>query len=329
MLARLGEAGPAAVLSGALATHSPVSISARNANERTAIGETQALARHALGEAGYNAAVSRGAAMDEDEIVRYVVGEFQRVADAANVTATAYWSPPATLVAPSLWNLVGTVQFADMPPGRIVQVSDPGITWPSAGIPAPAHYCFVATVGNASNPAPDPAAFASFDEFVAYIYAHNNISWRNFNVVLLPHPRRGEPVPEFVELRFLITGAWDTGHAFVLDSTADLPDGSRLAVQVPEWLGRGLQPERTDFDAGNIVDASAPESDHRRVRIRLDPHGHHVLGQVDLPAGTSAVSHLQVHIPADRREQAADIAIRQLYADREVGRITWRLVPER
>ena len=144
-----------------------------------------------------------------------------------------------------------------------------------------------------------------------------------------PAPRRGEPFPEFVELRFVITGAWDASHAFTLESTADLPDDSRLAVLVPEWIGRGLQPERTDLDANNVVDASAGESGHRMVRLRLDPHGRHVLGQVDLPAGTSAVSHLRVHIPAERRERAADIAICQLYADREVGRITWRLVPER
>ena len=177
-------------------------------------------------------------------------------------------------------------------------------------------------------PAPDPSAFASFDEFVAYIYAYNNISWRNFNVVPLPHPRRGEPFPEFVELRFLITGAWDAGHAFTLESTADLPDGSRLAVQIPEWIGRGLRPERTDLDADNIVDASVAEGGHPMVRLGLDPYGRHVLGQVDLPAGTTAISYLRVHIPAESHERAVDITIRQLYADREVGRITWRLVPE-
>jgi hypothetical protein len=253
---------------------------------------------------------------------------WNRGTDAANVTATAYWSPPATLVTPGMWNLIGTAQFADVPPGRLVQVSDPGITWAQADIPAPGHYCFVATVGNADDPAPDPAAFASFDEFVAYVYAHNNISWRNFNVVSLPHRRPGEPFPEFVEARFLITGAWDAGHAFALESTADLPEGSQLTVQVPEWLGRGLRPERTDLDAGE-AEGIAGESGHRRVRLHLDPHGHHVLGQVDLPAATAAVSHLRVSIPAERRERAADITIRQLYADREVGRITWRLVLER
>ena len=45
-----------------------------------ATGKTQALAQHALGEAAYDAAAGRGAAMDDDEVVRYAVGEFQRVA---------------------------------------------------------------------------------------------------------------------------------------------------------------------------------------------------------------------------------------------------------
>jgi non-specific serine/threonine protein kinase len=80
MLTRLGEATPAAVLSGALAAQFPASIAARNKDEQTTTGRSRALARAALGEAAYDAALSRGAAMDEDEVVAYAVGEFQRVA---------------------------------------------------------------------------------------------------------------------------------------------------------------------------------------------------------------------------------------------------------
>ena len=29
----------------------------------------------------------------------------------------ASWSPPATLVAPAMWNLIGAAQLADVPPG--------------------------------------------------------------------------------------------------------------------------------------------------------------------------------------------------------------------
>jgi hypothetical protein len=93
MLARLGEAGPAAVLSGALAAHFPVSISASTETEQIAAGRTQALARDALGEAAYDTAVGRGAAMDDDELVRYAVGEFQRVA--ALLAEPGAWAPEA------------------------------------------------------------------------------------------------------------------------------------------------------------------------------------------------------------------------------------------
>jgi hypothetical protein len=97
-------------------------------------------------------------------------------------------------------------------------------------------------------------------------------------------------------------------------------------VQIPGWLGRGLRPERTDLDVGE-ADGIAGEGGHRTVRQHLDPNGRHVLGQVDLPTATAAASHLRVHIPAERHDRPADVTIRQLYADREVGRITWRLVP--
>ena len=80
MLARLGQAEPAAVLAGAFSAHFPASVSAMNEDARMAIDEAQSLARHTLGEAAYSAALGRGAAMDEDQVVGYAVGEFRRLA---------------------------------------------------------------------------------------------------------------------------------------------------------------------------------------------------------------------------------------------------------
>jgi hypothetical protein len=106
MLARLGEAEPAAVLSGALAAHFPPSMQART-NEQMATDQAQPLARHTLGEAAYAAAAGRGAAMDDDEIVAYAVGEFQRVAEmlgqpgAQAPPGPASGPQPATTVPPS------------------------------------------------------------------------------------------------------------------------------------------------------------------------------------------------------------------------------------
>jgi hypothetical protein len=83
------------VLSGALAVHFPASISAMYENEHLAADQAQALARRALGESAYDVAAGRGAAMDEDEIVRYAVSEFRQVAElSAQPAARAPDAPP-------------------------------------------------------------------------------------------------------------------------------------------------------------------------------------------------------------------------------------------
>jgi predicted ATPase/class 3 adenylate cyclase len=79
VLARLGEAEPALVLSGAFSAHFPQDISAVHEDEKLGIGEAQALARRALGEAAYRAALARGATMDDDRVVGYAQSEFPRL----------------------------------------------------------------------------------------------------------------------------------------------------------------------------------------------------------------------------------------------------------
>jgi hypothetical protein len=278
-------------------------------------------------QATYSTPASIGSVTESDPHVlagqaNYVyLRVWNRGTDATDVTATVYWSPPATLVTPARWNLIGSTQFADVPPGQVVQVSDPGITWAQADIPGPGHYCFVATVGDADDPAPNPSAFVTFDDFVAYVYAHNDLSWRNFNVVNLP--RSGGRIREPARLPFEISGAWDRPRAFALESTADLPEGSRLDLRVPEWLGRGLRAPDSAAITNDEVDG---DDDGPRARLRLVPHGQHLIGHVDLPAGAAATSELLVHVPAEHRKQDHEIAIRQLYLGREIGRITWRLI---
>jgi hypothetical protein len=79
VLARLGEAEPAAVLSGAFSAHFPPDIAAVHHDEKLGIGEARSLARHALGEDAYRAALARGAAMDDHELVGYAQGEYRRI----------------------------------------------------------------------------------------------------------------------------------------------------------------------------------------------------------------------------------------------------------
>jgi serine protease len=234
-----------------------------------------------------------------------------------------YWSPPATLVSPNLWNLIGSAYYADVPPGRAVQVSDPGITWPADKLPGPGHYCFVAAVGNADDPGPNPGSFANFDDFVNYIYANNTITWRNFNVVAAGghHIKWGE----FIPLRFLIIGAWDKPRAFALELHAELPEGSRLALQVPRWLGRGLKRAHTEFE--EIDDRDTDPNERQWLRLWLNARGTHPLREIELPTNTTAASHMLVHVPAERHVAPHRVVVRQLYGQREVGRITWLILP--
>lgn len=252
---------------------------------------------------------------------------WNRGSNAANVFATVYWSPPATLVTPNLWKLIGSSYYPDVPQGSVVEVSNPGITWPADQLPGAGHYCFVSTVGNSYAPAPNPSSFSTFDDFVNYIYANNNITWRNFNVVV-PSPHPIPPIwGEFIPLSFLVTGAWDKQRAFTLETLAELPENSRMALQVPHWIGKGLNPSHVKLET--FEDAVTDPKNPERLRIPLSQRGRQALGHIELPAGTAAISHMLVHIPTEQHLKEHKIVIRQLYKEKEVGRITWLFRPKR
>lgn len=248
-------------------------------------------------------------------------------ADTTNVTATAYWSPPATLITPALWNPIGQAQYPSVPGGRVVRVSTPGITWSQAAIPVAGHYCHIATVGNAGDPEPTPGTFTDFDAYVAYIEANNNITWRNFNVVSTAHLRTSGPFRGLIALPFLITGAWDDARIFGLEILAQLPERTRLILEVPAWLGHQFNPKLTEFEAHEDVEADP--DDRARMRIPIQPHGAARLGDVELKADARVASHLLIEWPGDHHRAPHEVAVRQTYKGREVGRITWRLVPDR
>jgi hypothetical protein len=274
-----------------------------------------------------------GSIYNDEESDPFVLGDqdnylyvrmWNRGPDTANVQATVYWSPPATLVTPSLWTLIGTDTIPHVPaPGTIVQASN-AITWNQAVIPPAGHYCFVATVGNAQHPAPAPNAFASFNDFVNYIAANNNIAWRNFNVAGAFHMHTGA-FSGFVALPFLITGAWDKARAFTFETVAALPEGARMALQVADKMGRALAPRGTKVEPQE--DRKTDPNHPRRARIFVKTQGSHLLQEIELPAAAQSPSHLLVYIPPGHRDGNYDVAVRQMYRGREVGRITWRLKP--
>jgi hypothetical protein len=238
---------------------------------------------------------------------------WNRGTDGTNVTATAYWSPPATLVTPNMWTLIGQANYPDVPPGSQVQVSAPGIMWDT--VPAPGHYCFIATVGNAAEPAPAPNAFADFDHFMNYVYAHNNLTWRNFNVVPFGFDKRIVHVP------FAIPGAWDKARLFEFDVRVRLAEGSHVALEVPGWLTEGLHLGRKDA-------AEVKDGNETLVSLPLPTNFVGKLGKMELPAGVSAKCRLAVAIPHVPAGAIQEVSVGQLYRGRRAGLLTYRFVPE-
>jgi predicted ATPase/transcriptional regulator with XRE-family HTH domain len=80
VLARLGEHEPAAILAGGVAANFSVRVGSVHVQEQSEIDDAQSLASSTLGEAAYNTALGRGAAMDHEHAADYALGEFRRLA---------------------------------------------------------------------------------------------------------------------------------------------------------------------------------------------------------------------------------------------------------
>jgi hypothetical protein len=103
-----------------------------------------------------------------------------------------------------------------------------------------------------------------------------------------------------------------------LEVLAGLPKGSRLFLLAPDHL----------VDAFRI-----PKSTTARLRkdrfdrrlVGLNPHGRTELGRALFSADVRHKLELLVTIPSEVRGNDYDVAVRQLFEDEEVGRVTWRL----
>jgi Subtilase family len=235
---------------------------------------------------------------------------------AANVEATVFWAPPATLLTPDLWTLVGTAAIGNVPTGNLLTVSDV-IVWPAAAIPATGHYCFVGMIGHAQDPAPMPADFLNWDNFRLFIRNNNNVTWRNFNVVNNVPPPSADPAG-YVPLPFLVVGTPDQARRMRLEVVARLPKGAVALLEMPGELARRLRAPMV---------AVKRTKNHSVVHIPVNPCGQTTLAEMTFPAKAKIQMRLLVNVPKDLRGHEFEIFARQLYENEEVGRVTWRLAP--
>lgn len=221
---------------------------------------------------------------------------------ASGCRATVYWSEPATLVTPSVWTLIGTTAPVDVGPSLTVSEA---IAW--NGVPATGHYCFVAIVDHPLDPAPLPPT-GSWTQYFDFIRNNNNVTWRNFNVVDLV-ANAPTPAP------FMIRGAPDSRRTFDLEILQERAGKVEIDFEVPLMLSRGLV----------AAPLSKPVIDkQRQVAVyRLPRERALKLPGVVLQARAAFPCRFVIRGAVPDAERLPTIAIRQLFKNVEVGRVTW------
>ena len=230
---------------------------------------------------------------------------------ANNVTTRIYWSEPSTLVTPDMWNYLGTTPPVNVPQTDTLVVSDP-LVWSSADIPATGHYCFVGITDHTGDPAPPLPAATDWDGFRSFIRNNNNVTWRNFNVVDLDP----NSVSDTMSFPFLIAGAPDMVRMFDLEIQRHLPKEAQAWLELPLMAGKLFLRERLwnhTFDRKKgIVKLQLPAAPKLQFpQLRLNK-------KLRIKA-KFVIEGVKKHVETGHR-----FAIRQLYENQEVGRITWQ-----
>lgn len=236
-------------------------------------------------------------------------------APSTNVVATVYWSPPSTLVTPSMWQIIGSVTIPAVPVGDVLTVS-PALTWPKAGIPGTGHYCFVAILHHSNDPAPPIPSPLGWSAYYDLIRANNNVTWRNFNVENVL-PDTPDAITSFA---FHLTGAEDRARQFAFEVERKLPADAMLMLEGPLKLLVRLKGE-------NPWELARSE-DGKNARLTLP-----ALPRIPLPPtligrGARLPCVFKIISGKTRVEYGHGVAIRQMYRNEEFGRINWQFAPE-
>jgi hypothetical protein len=124
----------------------------------------------------------------------------------------------------------------------------------------------------------------------------------------------GAVPPDLVTFSFVAPGAYDRPRPFALEVLPSLPEGAQAWLDAPVALLDALR-ARSPF-----VRIAAD-----RGLVTLTRHSRHRLGPGLFAARVRHQMRLLVQAPADVRRYGGEVAVRQLYEDVEVGRVTFRL----
>jgi hypothetical protein len=235
----------------------------------------------------------------------YVRMRNRNTVGADNTTATVYWSEPSTLVTPDRWHLIGTTPGLNVPAGDSLVVAAP-IVWSAAAIPVAGHYCFVGVLNQARDLAPVLPPPTDWDGFRALIRNNNNVTWRNFNVI--------NSATDASSYKFTIAGAPDRERFFDLEILQRLPEDAKVVLETPLSLFARL-PRHCFLDVHH---------DRERGVARFTVPSLRCLSLPDVRLGRNAQHPCKLFVTGlERTASGHSVAIRQIYDEQEVGRITW------
>ena len=250
--------------------------------------------------------------------------------DTTDVTTDVYWSEVSTLVTPDQWTYIGTTDPVDVPAGtNTLVVADP-LTWAEADLPGEGHYCFVGVSGNTFDPRTltqlEVAAFDStgmtWEEFEDLIRGHNNVTWRNFNVVGLDP---SAATSSYGPYKFKFRGAFDKDRIF--DLMVVHPFGDNLLWRLPkasEFRSQLLE---------EIRRLNIPIFQENETHITLKIPSNAVIEDLNLLKSASYDSEFIVNTDNPYGVLDRKFHVSQFYKfpgkPREVGRVSWNYLDRR
>lgn len=216
-------------------------------------------------------------------------------------TASVWYSRSATLAV--AWTKVGEVNF--LPIVDTVRILP--IEWLAGALPPVGHYCFVALLNAVGDAGPTDPNGLPLTGFADWIREKNNRAWRNFEVIEAAALKRRR-------LPFGMPGDPKRKLNFAFEIHSRLQENFSVTLSVPTEFAKL-------FPALEKVAGTA-----KTTTLKINPLGVTRLGTATWPAGVQVPANLYVTFPeklAWTEKKRPEIWVRQLYDEKEIGRMTW------
>ena len=233
--------------------------------------------------------------LSEDIVVGHDQFIYVRLTNGGNAPVSAtvrlFLAPASSFPSPAAWTEVGTLDVLNLAAGASWHPTNASehILLPATLSTAlgTGHFCFIAVVESADDPAPDRMQISDISEFWAFISKSNNYAWRNCNIV--PVPSSGVAVVAFE------VGALARRGVAPIELEVD-------ARQLPEGAEVFMMLQREPMGSVKLFDVQrvTPQIDILRPGELLKPRRLDNIKLVSIPA-----AHVLVQDPAELVETLA------------------------